>query len=87
MASFDLIDDDSNIDISRQQKSAIADGIIWGALTIMKRMIERESPKKHAAHDSKPFRQSKMAITNNTISINILTNDQKLPARPRDFRS
>lgn len=87
MASFGLNDDDSNINISGQQKLAISDGIIWGTLTIMKQTIERESPKQRAARDSKPFRQSKMAITNNTISINILTNDQKLPARPRDFRS
>ena len=87
MASFHLNDDDSNISINAKQKSAVADGIIWGTLTIMKRTIERESPKQRAAHDSKPFRQSKMAMTNNTISINVLTSDQKLPARPRDFRS
>jgi hypothetical protein len=67
--------------------SAITDGIIWGTLTIMKRTIERESPKKSAVNNSKPFRQSKTAITNNTISINILTNEQELPALPRNFRS
>jgi hypothetical protein len=82
-----LIDDRSEITINAEQRSAIADGIIWGTLTIMKHTIERESPMLRAARDSKPFRQSKMAFTNNTISINILTNDQKLPARPRDFKS
>lgn len=82
-----MSDDGSNICTNREQKSAIADGIIWGTLTIMKRTMEREKPKQRAAHDSNRFGQSKMAITNNTISINILTNDQKLPARPRDFRS
>jgi len=81
-----MSDDDSVISLSREQKSAIADGIIWGTLTMMKLTIGRESPDKCAAHDSKRFGQSKMAIADNTISIHILTNDQKLPARPRDFR-
>ena len=31
--------------------------------------------------------RNKTAVTANTISINVLTNDQELPARPRDFRS
>ncbi len=53
----------------------------------MKQTIARESPKKCAIHDSKPFRQSKTVVTDNTFSINILTNNQKLPARPRDFRA
>lgn len=77
----------SNINISGEQKSAIAEGIIWGTLTIMKRTIERESPKQCAAHDSKSFKQSKTATAKNTIAINILTNEQKLPARPRDIRT
>ena len=80
-----MSDNGSNISTNREQK--IADGIIWGTLTIMKRTMEREKPKQRAAHDSNRFGQSKIAITNNTISINVLTNDQKLPARPRDFRS
>lgn len=87
MASFHLNDDDRTISINEKQQSAIAHGIIWGTLTIMKQTIERESPKQRAAHDSKPYRQSKTAMTNNSISFNILTDDQKLPARPRDFRS
>ena len=82
-----MSNDDSNISISREHKSAIADGIIWGTLTIMKRTIERKVLSNVPVCDSKPFRQSKTAMTNNTISINILTDDQKLPARPRDFRS
>ena len=82
LASFHLNDDDSNISINEKQKSAIADGIIWGTLTIMKQTIERKSPKQRAVYDSKPFRQSKTAITNNTISINILTDDQKYPHAP-----
>ena len=88
MANFHLNDDDDSIiSINEKQKSAIADGIIWGTLTVIKRTIERKSPKQRAVYDSKPFRQSKTAVTDNTISINVLTNDQELPARPRDFRS
>lgn len=82
-----MSDDGSNISTSREQKLAIADGIIWGTLTNMKQTMEREKPKQRAAHDSNRFGQSKSAITDNTISIDILTNCQKLPARPRDFRS
>lgn len=87
LASFSLNGDESKITFSAEQKSAIADGIIWGTLTIMRRTIERESPKKCATRDSKPFKQSKTALTDNTISINVLANDQELPARPRDFRA
>jgi hypothetical protein len=82
-----LTNEESGITISREQKSAIADGIIWGTLTLMNRTIERQSPRKCAIHDSKPFKQSKTILTENTISINILTNSQKLPARPRDFKA
>jgi hypothetical protein len=82
-----LNDDESNVSISQELKLAIAEGIIWGTSTILKQTMEREKPKQRAAHDSNRFGQSKSAITDNTISINILTNDQKLPARPRDFRS
>ena len=81
-----LTDEESRITINREQKSAIADGIIWGTLTLMYRTIERESPRKCAARDSKPFKQSKTALTENAISINILTDSQKLPARPRDLK-
>ena len=48
LATFDLNDDDSNVSISEEQKSAMADGIIWGTLTIMKQTIEREGPKQHS---------------------------------------
>jgi hypothetical protein len=81
-----LTDKESRITINREQKSAIADGIIWGTLTLMETTTHRESPKKCAMRDSKPFKQSKTAITENTISINILTDNQKLPALPRDIR-
>ena len=83
----ELNDDESNVSISQELKLAIAEGIIWGTSTILKQTMEREKPKQRAAHDSNRFGQSKSAISDNTISINILTNDQKLPARPRDFRS
>ncbi len=87
MASFDLTDEESKITVNAEQMSTITDGIIWGTLTIMKRTIARESPEECAVHDSKPFKQSKTAVTDNTISINILTNNRKLPTRPRDFRA
>ena len=35
---------------------------------------------------SKPHKQSKTHITRSTILFNILTNTERLPARPRDFR-
>ena len=40
----ELNDDDSNVSISRGQKLAIADGIIWGTLINMKQTMEREKP-------------------------------------------
>jgi hypothetical protein len=86
VGGFGLIDNQSKITLSLGQKSAIADGIIWGTLTLMNSAISRESPDECAAYDSKRFKKSKTAIAENTISINILTNEQKLPARPRDFR-
>jgi hypothetical protein len=82
-----LTDKESRITINTEQKSAITNGIIWGTLTLMNRTIGRESPRKCAAHNSKPFKQSKTALTENTISINILTDSQNLPARPRDFKA
>jgi hypothetical protein len=83
----ELIDNQSKIPINAEQKSAISAGIIWGTLTIMEQTITRESVKRCAIRDSKRSRQSETAMADNTISINILTNDQKLPARPRDFKA
>jgi hypothetical protein len=86
VGGFSLVDNQSKKTLSLQQKSAIADGIILGTLANMKDEISRESPEECAAYDSKKFRKSKTAIAENTISINILTNEQKLPARQRNFR-
>ena len=50
-------------------------------------LIEMVTPFYYRIYHTLFIKCSKTAITNNTISINILTNDQKLPARPRDFKS
>jgi hypothetical protein len=77
---------ESRITINKDQKAILSQGIIDGTLKLMEQTIRRESPRKSATHDSKPYKQSKSAITDNTISTNILTDNQQLPSRPRDFR-
>lgn len=52
----------------------------------MDRIISTKSPRSRARDYSKPHKQSTTDITRNTILFNTLTNKQRLPARPRDFR-
>ena len=54
---------------------------------MMENIITSKSPKKCARDSAKPYQQSKTAVTKSTIFFNTLTNNQKLPARPRDFRA
>ena len=53
---------------------------------MMERIITTKSPKNRARDWRRPHEQSKTGITRSTVLFNILTNTQKLPARPRDFR-
>jgi hypothetical protein len=77
---------EARITISEEEKAILVQGIIDTALKMMERIITRKSPKNCARDSSKPHQQSKTAITDNTIFFNILANNQRLPARPRDFR-
>jgi hypothetical protein len=53
----------------------------------MERTITAKSPKKRARVILNPHQQSKKVIAKNTILFNLLTNNQQLPAQPRDFRA
>ena len=53
---------------------------------LMDRIISTKSPRSRARDYSKPHKQSKSGITRSTILFNTLTNTQRLPAHPRDFR-
>jgi hypothetical protein len=77
---------EARITISEKEKAILVQGVIDSALKIMQRIISTKSPKKCARDSSKPHAQSKTNITRGTIFFNILTNNQRLPARPRDFR-
>lgn len=52
----------------------------------MERIITEKNAKNRARSWSKVYKQSRTAITSDTVLFNILTNVQRLPARRRDFR-
>jgi hypothetical protein len=79
-------DTQTRITISEQEKEALVQGIVDSACKMMERIITRQSPRKRALSLCKPHKQSKTAITRDTILFNNLTKTQRLPARPRDFR-
>jgi hypothetical protein len=72
--------------ITEEQKTKFVQGIIDSTLQLMENIISRKSPKSCARDNCKPNKQSKTDITRNTIFLRTLTNTQRLPARPRDFR-
>lgn len=73
--------------LTEEEKAILIQGIINSTLKMMEKIITSKSPKKCARDSAKPYQQSKTAITKSTIFFNTLTNNQKLPARPRDFRT
>jgi hypothetical protein len=64
--------------INEQEKELIVQSTVDSADKMMEKIITRQSPKKRVLSFCKPHEQSKTAIT--------LTETQRLPARPRDFR-
>lgn len=72
--------------ITHEEKEILIQGFIESINEFMDRIIKAESPRKRAQSWSKPHKQSKTAITSDTILFDNLTNSQHLPARPRDFR-
>jgi hypothetical protein len=73
--------------ITDQQKETLAQGIISCSFKLMEKIITAKSPKKRARAISNPYQQSKKVIAGNTLLFNLLTDNQELPARPRDFRA
>jgi hypothetical protein len=74
------------IAISEEEKALLVQEIIRTVRILMEKTISRKSPKNRARDSSKPHKQSKTHIAGDTILFNTLTNTQRLPARPRDFR-
>ena len=72
--------------LSDEELQIAIQGIIKSIDQLMHRIIKAESPRKRAERWSKPHKQSKTAITSDTILFDNLTNSQHQPARPRDFR-
>ena len=77
---------EARITISEEEKASVVQGIIQCTFKMMERIIGTKSPKNCARDICRSHKQSKTEITRNTILHNILTNTQRLPARPRDFR-
>jgi hypothetical protein len=77
---------EAKLTISEEEKASLVQGIIESASKMMERIITTKSPKNRARDWCKPHQQSKTGITRGTVLFNILTNTQRLPARPRDFR-
>ena len=76
----------ARITISDEEKALLVQGIIDSALKLMERIITDKSAKNRAISWSKSHKQSRIAITSDTILFNVFANVQQLPARPRDFR-
>ena len=76
----------NSVDLSDEQKNFISESIIKGTIELMKITIASETSKQRSKRFTKPHSQSKNAITKDTVQYNILTENQKLPARQRDFR-
>ena len=74
------------LELSDEQKNFITKGIIKGTIELMKSTVTSETLQKRSKRFTKPYFQSKNAITKDTIQYNILSEIQILPARPRDFR-
>jgi len=72
--------------VNDDDKTLVTKGIIDTALKMMERIITQKSSKNRAKSWSGKHNQSKNARTYNTLLFNLLNKDQRLPARPRDFR-
>lgn len=81
-----MSNEQSRITISDEEKALLVQDIIDSIRVFMERTISRKSPKSRARDSSKHHKQSKTDIARSTIRFNILTDTQRLPARPRDFR-
>ena len=81
-----MSNEQTRITISDEEKALLVQDIIDSIRVFMERTISRKSPKSRARDSSKHHKQSKTHIARKTIIFNILTNTQRLPARPRDFR-
>ena len=76
----------SDFEISDEEKELIVQGLIEYTFKFMEDCVNRETSTERAKRFSNPHHQSKTAIAENTINYNLLTKQQQLPARPRDFR-
>jgi hypothetical protein len=77
---------DKKTTFTDEEKKLLLHEIINICLKMMVKIITEKSPKKRARKWSGTHSQSKMAITRDSILFNLLTDKQRLPARPRDFR-
>jgi hypothetical protein len=72
--------------ISEGERDLLVKGIIDTAFKMMGKIVSAKNTKNCARDVCRAHKQSKTEITRNTVIFNILTNVQRLPARPRDFR-
>jgi hypothetical protein len=77
---------DKKTAITDEEKRLLIHEIIDTCQKMMEKIITEKSPKKRARKWSQTHSQSKMSITRDSILFNLLTDEQPLPARPRDFR-
>jgi hypothetical protein len=80
------MDEGQRTSLTHEEKQIVIQGIIDTINKFMDRVVVSESPKKRAKTWSKPHKQSKTAIASNTMFFDNLTDSQRLPSRPRDFR-
>lgn len=81
---------DLNIDAANKvtdyDKTLVTKGIIDTTLKMMENILTQKSSKNRAKTWCRKHNQSKNARTYNTLLFNLLSEEQRLPARPRDFR-
>lgn len=78
--------EDRNSDFTEDERNILIHDIVDVTEKMMQSIITKKSPKNRAKSSCGEYKHSERHLTRDTILVNIMSRNQTLPARPRDFR-
>ncbi|MDP9197337.1 MAG: hypothetical protein M3O24_02090 [Thermoproteota archaeon] len=72
---------------TQQEKELLIQEIVQTTEKMMESIMTRRSPRKWAKSWCGKYKHSERRIVRDTIFVNLLSRNQLLPARPREFRA
>jgi hypothetical protein len=76
----------NNSDFTEDERNILIHDIVDVTEKMMQSIVTKRSPKNRAKSSCGKYKHSKRYLTRDTILVNIMSGNQTLPARPRDFR-